>query len=178
MSAGEGGARVGRKGFRRVRKWMGRGGSLHSFKGYTVRRTLVHGAQKTFSNMPFAFRKKTRIPLSLAVEHRLKLESIFIQEELKECYGHRLGCLAFLEQRHIFHDSDQLIKHRLSVGYKLRSLPVSKFNKVKRTRHSPRVVYTIPGANFCPLGDIWRRFWVVMTWKDPTGKRLKNFALS
>ena len=61
-----------------------------------------------------------------------------------------------LEQGHIFCDSDQFIKHRLSVGYKLRSLAVPKFNKVKKTRHSLRVVHTIPGANFCPPRDIWR----------------------
>lgn len=68
----------GQKGFQEGEEVDGKAGSLHSFKRYTVRRTLVHGAQKTFSNMPFAFRKKTRIPLSLAVEHHLKLESIFI----------------------------------------------------------------------------------------------------
>ena len=42
------------------------------------------------------------------------------------------------------------------MGYKLRSLAVPKFNKVKKTRHSIRVVHTIPGANFCPPRDIWR----------------------
>lgn len=49
MSAGEGGDKGGQKGFQEGEEVDGKG-SLHSFKGYTVRRTLVHGAQKTFSN--------------------------------------------------------------------------------------------------------------------------------
>lgn len=63
-----------------------------------------------------------------------------------------------LEQCHIFCDSDQFIKLGLNVGYKLRSLLVSEFNKMKKTGHNHTVVYTTPGANFCPPGDIWRCF--------------------
>lgn len=78
MSAGEGGAGVGRKGFRRVRKRVGGEGGCKSSRATWSEEPWSTALGKLFQTHPLLLEGKLRIPLSLVVEHYVKLENIFI----------------------------------------------------------------------------------------------------
>lgn len=63
---------TGRKGFKRVRKQMGGEGAHEASRATQSKIALGYRARKTFSNMPFAFRKKTQNAfVFLVVKHHV-----------------------------------------------------------------------------------------------------------
>ena len=69
---------MGRKGFRRVRKWVGGEGGCKASRATGSEEPWSTALRKLFKIRPLLLEGKLRILLSLVVEQNVKLENIFI----------------------------------------------------------------------------------------------------
>lgn len=136
----------------------GAGGEEGARRATQSKTALGHGAQKTFSNMPFAFGKKIQTSFVLLSSEtsfltrkylylEITVRMLFTPPGLSEAF-------CWSSVIHTLCGSDQFIKHWLGICYEPSALLVSEFNRMKKTRYNPEVAYTVTGGDFVLQGDI------------------------